>query len=126
MIAPPGLNCPSPRAATRAGRSPARGTHVSCALPAISFQTPLPIRSPADVSAALSARQEGQSRAVKGLGWRAQHRLHHRFKALSARKLNRNKVVVAVARELCAFVWELHAVVSEELAAAAPETGAQA
>jgi transposase len=69
------------------------------------------------VSAALSARQAGASRAVKELGWRAQHRLNGRFKRLSARGLNRNKVVVAVARELCAFVWELHAVVSKELAA---------
>jgi transposase len=68
------------------------------------------------VSAALSARQEGQSHAVKALGWRTQNRLNYRFKALSARKLNRNKVVVAVARELCAFVWELDAVMAKEAA----------
>ena len=102
---------------TKTGNGHARWMLVECASH---------YRMAPKVSAALSARQEGQSRAVKGLGWRAQHRLHHRFKALSARKLNRNKVVVAVARELCAFIWELHAVVSEELAAAAPKTDAQA
>ena len=51
---------------------------------------------------------------MKILSWRAQNRLSHRFKGLSARKLHRNKVVVAVARELCAFVWELDAVVRGE------------
>ena len=66
------------------------------------------------VSAALSARQEGAGRAVKELSWRAQNRLNHRFKRLSARRLHRNKAVVAVARELCAFVWELDAVVRGE------------
>ena len=63
------------------------------------------------VSDALSARQQGQSRPVCELSWRAQNRLNYRFKRLSARGLNRNKVVVAVARELCAFVWELDAIV---------------
>jgi len=63
------------------------------------------------VSEALSARQQGQSRDVRELSWRAQNRLNYRFKRLCARGLNRNKVVVAVARELCAFVWELDALV---------------
>ena len=66
------------------------------------------------VSAALSARQTGQSRAVRELSWGAQNRLNYRFARLSARGLNRNKVVVAVARELCAFVWELDGLVSKE------------
>lgn len=63
------------------------------------------------VSEALSRRQQGQGRAVRELSWRAQNRLSYRFRRLSARGLNRNKAVVAVARELCAFVWELDAVV---------------
>lgn len=59
------------------------------------------------VSVPLSTRQEGQSKEVKELSWRAQNRLHSRFARLSLRQLHRNKIVVAVARELCGFVWEL-------------------
>ncbi len=66
------------------------------------------------VSEALSRRQDGQPHAVRELSWRAQNRLSYRFRRLSARGLDRNKVVVAVARELCAFVWELDAIVREE------------
>jgi transposase len=66
------------------------------------------------VSEALSRRQEGQSHAVRALSWRAQDRLCGRYARLAGRRLHRNKVVVAVARELCAFLWELHAVVREE------------
>lgn len=62
----------------------------------------------------LSARQAGQSREVRAISWRAQNRLNHRFKALSVRGLHRNKVVVAVARELCGFLWELHRQVAKE------------
>ena len=73
-------------------------------------------RNPPKVSAALSKRQEGQPREVKELSWRAQRRLNHRFRELCARKLHRNKAVAAVARELCAFVWELDATVRQEAA----------
>lgn len=66
------------------------------------------------VSPQLSARQAGQSRDVRSIAWRAQNRLNMRFKRLAARQLHRNKVVVAVARELCGFIWELHRQVSEE------------
>jgi transposase len=59
------------------------------------------------VSQELSRRQEGQPREVRAISWRAQNRLHSRFARLSARKLQRNKALVAIARELCGFVWEL-------------------
>ncbi len=62
------------------------------------------------VSPALSKRQEGQIREVKALSWRAQTRLCYRHRRLSARKLARNKVTIAIARELCAFIWELDAI----------------
>ena len=71
------------------------------------------------VSQNLSKRQSGQSREVKAISWRAQNRLCYRFRALRARNLNRNKVVVAVARELSAFIWELHQQVTKELHAKA-------
>lgn len=66
------------------------------------------------VSPQLSARQAGQSRELRCIAWRAQNRLNFRFKRLAARQLHRNKVVVAVARELCGFIWELHRQVTAE------------
>jgi transposase len=63
--------------------------------------------SPPKVSAHLSRRQQGQPRAVRLISWKAQNRLHTRYKRLMARRLQRNKVMVAVARELCGFIWEL-------------------
>jgi transposase len=44
---------------------------------------------------------------VIALSWKAQNRLHSRFMRLAARRLPRNKIVVAIARELCAFIWAL-------------------
>jgi transposase len=89
-------------AITKCGNGHARWMLIECASH---------YRMEAKVSAALSGRQDGQSRAVKEVSWRAQVRLGYRFRRLSARGLNRNKVVVAVARELCAFLWELDAIV---------------
>ena len=62
---------------------------------------------PPKVSKELSARQEGQPQAVRDLSWKAQNRLHLRFSRLLARRLQRNKAKVAVARELCGFIWAL-------------------
>jgi transposase len=60
---------------------------------------------PPKISKELSRRQEGQSQAVRALSWKAQNRLHLRFTRLLARRLQRNKAKIAVARELCGFVW---------------------
>jgi transposase len=62
---------------------------------------------PPKVSKELSQRQEGQPPQVRALSWKAQCRLHLRFTRLLARRLQRNKAKVAVARELCGFVWAL-------------------
>jgi transposase len=62
---------------------------------------------PPKISKELSRRQEGQPPAVRALSWKAQHRLHLRFTRLLARRLPRNKAKVAVARELCGFIWAL-------------------
>jgi transposase len=59
------------------------------------------------ISKELSRRQEGQPPHVLALSWKAQNRLHLRFTRLLARRLPRNKAKVAVARELCGFVWAL-------------------
>jgi transposase len=63
--------------------------------------------TPPKVSAHLSRRQEGQGKEVRAISWRAQNRLHHRYTRLLGRRLQRNKAMVAIARELCGFIWEL-------------------
>jgi len=62
---------------------------------------------PPKVSKELSRRQEGQPPQVRDISWKAQNRLHLRFTRLLARRLQRNKAKVAIARELCGFIWAL-------------------
>ncbi|MBI5275711.1 MAG: hypothetical protein HY854_04560 [Burkholderiales bacterium] len=50
---------------------------------------------------------------VTDIAWAAQVRLCARFRRLAARKLMRNKIVVAIARELCSFVWAIARLVSQ-------------
>jgi transposase len=56
------------------------------------------------VSTALRRRQRDVPEAIVELSWRAQTRLHHRYRHLSAR-LGRPKAITAVSRELAGFVW---------------------
>ena len=74
------------------------------------------------VSPGLSKRQEGQSQEVRTLSWRAQTRLCYRRRRLSARNVARNKVTVAIARELCGFIWELDALVRSKRTPATQNT----
>jgi len=62
---------------------------------------------PPKISKELSRRQEGQPEAIRALSWKAQNRLHLRFQRLLARRLQRHKAKVAIARELCGFIWAL-------------------
>jgi len=55
----------------------------------------------------LKQRQRGQPPEVKAISWKAQVRLHSRYRQLMARGKARNRVIVAVARELSAFIWEV-------------------
>jgi transposase len=59
------------------------------------------------ISKELSRRQQDQPKAVRALSWKTQNRLHLRFNRLLARRLNYNKAKVAIARELCGFIWAL-------------------
>jgi len=61
--------------------------------------------TPPKVSKELSKRQEGLPKELLALSWKTQNRLHTRFKQLLGRKLHRNKAQVAIARELCGFIW---------------------
>ena len=64
-------------------------------------------RLPPKISKELSRRQEHLSKEVKDCSWKAQTRLHSRLVKLSARGKLKNKVTVAVARELAGFVWAI-------------------
>jgi transposase len=83
---------------TKCGNAHARWLLVECAQH---------YATPPKVSAHLSRRQEGQGKEVRAISWRAQNRLHRRYTRLLARRLQRNKAMVAIARELCGFIWEL-------------------
>jgi transposase len=56
---------------------------------------------------ALTQRQRDVPEPIKELAWKAQHRLHRRYSALSSRGKPAQKVVTAVARELLGFVWAI-------------------
>lgn len=64
-------------------------------------------RHPARIGAGLQKRQEKQCGAVRDIAWRAQLRLAHRYRRLTARGLQHNKVCVAIARELSGFIWSI-------------------
>lgn len=57
------------------------------------------------IGVTLKRRREGQPNAIIGIADKAQQRLCRRFQALTARGKPKNKVVVAVARELTGFLW---------------------
>ena len=59
------------------------------------------------VSPVIARRQAPLPKAAIAIAWKAQLRLCARFRKLSARGLNRNKIVVAIARELAGFVWAI-------------------
>jgi transposase len=65
----------------------------------------------------LQQRQRDVPREVIELAWRAQVRLHHRYRHLSAR-IGVHKTLTAVGRELAGFVWALGQLLEEQPAAA--------
>ena len=60
-----------------------------------------------NIGTILAARQTGSSEAVKAVAWRAQHRLHARYRALLAKGKNKQKVITALDRELLGFIWAI-------------------
>jgi hypothetical protein len=55
----------------------------------------------------LRARQAGLDRAITEIAWRAQKRLHDRYRTLVAKGKNNNQVITAVGRELLGFIWDI-------------------
>jgi transposase len=54
---------------------------------------------------ALRRRQQGAPVAAVDVAWRAQSRLHRRYRRLAARGKPKQLVVTAIARELTGFLW---------------------
>jgi transposase len=44
---------------------------------------------------------------VKKIAWKAQQRLHKRYKGFAARGKNKNQIVTALRRELLGFIWAI-------------------
>lgn len=64
-------------------------------------------RLPPKVNRELSLRLERAPALVRPLSWRAQNRLHHKYRRLAAKGKPSQKATVAVARELAGFIWAL-------------------
>lgn len=62
-------------------------------------------RHPARRTALMRRKLEGQPEAVQAISWRGQVRLCGRHRRMIVRGKHPNKVTVAIARELLAFLW---------------------
>jgi transposase len=62
-----------------------------------------------DVSGYLLRRQKALalSEEVKQIAWKAQYRLHTRYRKLASRGKNKNQIVTALGRELLGFLWAI-------------------
>jgi transposase len=64
-------------------------------------------RHPARVSPDIQGRHEGLPKPIVDRAWDAQVRLCRRYRKLVARGKQKNIAVVAVARELSGFIWDI-------------------
>ncbi|MGH8569196.1 MAG: IS110 family transposase [Gammaproteobacteria bacterium] len=83
---------------TKAGNAHARRTLIEGAWA---------YRYNAKVSRQIQQRQESLPQAIRAIAWKAQVRLCKRYRRLVAKGKNPNVVVVAIARELAAFMWAI-------------------
>ena len=59
------------------------------------------------VGAPLRKRQASVSEEVKAMAWKAQHRLHARYRYLTAHGKCKQQTVTAIGRELLGFIWAI-------------------
>ena len=59
------------------------------------------------VGATLRKRQASLDDEVKAIAWKAQHRLHGRYRTLTAKGKNPQRAVTAIGRELLGFIWAI-------------------
>jgi transposase len=64
----------------------------------------------------LGKRQKGLDPEFIEMAWKAQHRLHARYKKLAARGKNKPQTVTAVGRELLGFIWAIGVAVERKFA----------
>lgn len=64
-------------------------------------------RYPARVSETLRVRLEGLPKAVRAIAWKAQIRLCARYRRLVASSKKTPVIIVAIAREMAAFLWAI-------------------
>ena len=83
---------------TKAGNSAARRALIEAAWA---------YRHPAKVSRIIQVRQQNLPEPIREIAWAAQVRLCKRFRQLAARGKNRNIIVVAIAREIAAYLWAI-------------------
>jgi transposase len=83
---------------TKTGNAPARRALIEGAWA---------YRYPAQGSRPLPLRLERVPKVIPDISWKAQVRLCQRYRRLVARGKNVNQVVVAIAREMAAFVWAI-------------------
>lgn len=55
----------------------------------------------------LKQRQRGLHASILEIAWKAQHRLHERYRKLLARGKTKQQAIVAIARELLGFIWAI-------------------
>ncbi len=82
------------------------------------FESAWACRHRPNVGAQLKERQRGLSAATNEIALKAQHRLHRRYLALSARGKPSPKVLGAIGRELLGFIWAVAVQIEQEHAAA--------
>jgi transposase len=81
---------------TKTGNGHARRVLIECAWH---------YRHPAKVSRTLKKRRDGQPARVIAIADKAHRRLSGRYRRMTSRGKEHNKVVVAIARELVGFLW---------------------
>lgn len=59
------------------------------------------------VGPTLRKRQAALNDEVKAIAWKAQHRLHARYRTLTAKGKTKQQAVTAVGRELLGFIWAI-------------------
>jgi len=59
------------------------------------------------VGATLRRRHVALPEEVIAIAWKAQHRLHARYRSLTARGKTKQSAVTAVGRELLGFIWAI-------------------
>jgi transposase len=59
------------------------------------------------IGATLRQRQQQLSEPIKEIAWKAQQRLHKRYRSLAAKGKDHRKIITAVGRELLGFIWAI-------------------